>query len=275
MFMKHVTMIGSIIALLFLTETSSYSDHGGHKGGQEKQSSPASHAISHAGSGNQNHQHANHQHNMNFHPENHAATNVRHNPTLSQSMPHGGSGNQNHQHNNNQISHQNIQQNNMNFHQGNQGNNQGHNNYNNNRNNNHNNHNNNVNSEFFPFYPVYPIVSPDYGYYDYDSAPASDDSYFGGNDSFYDSSDNNSAVSSSSSVAQYPNGNWVSADNGNVPNNAIVYNNTNTNGISTYYCRADYNGQTYYGLLVPNEGCYVQDQTVSIRFNTYDVLVSQ
>lgn len=71
---------------------------------------------------------------------------------------------------------------------------------------------------------------------------------------------------------QLPNGNWVSTENGNVPNNAIGY--QDQDGNIVYYCRASYNGQLYYGVLIPDDGCYTQDQSTSIRFSTYEALVS-
>jgi hypothetical protein len=70
----------------------------------------------------------------------------------------------------------------------------------------------------------------------------------------------------------YPSGFWVSTTNGSVPNYAIVYENTNP---PSYYCRAYYRGQLYYGTLVANDACYLKDQTVTIRMTTYSVLVVQ
>jgi hypothetical protein len=64
---------------------------------------------------------------------------------------------------------------------------------------------------------------------------------------------------------------WVAASNGEVPNNAVVY--SNENGNTTYYCRGIYNNVLYTGELVPNEACYAQDGSVSLRFDDYDVLV--
>lgn len=65
---------------------------------------------------------------------------------------------------------------------------------------------------------------------------------------------------------------WVTAKNGNIPPNAIVY--KNNQGKLTYYCRATYKQHQYHGILVPKEGCYVQETQVTMRFTTYQVLVN-
>jgi hypothetical protein len=76
---------------------------------------------------------------------------------------------------------------------------------------------------------------------------------------------------------------WVAAHNGEVPDNAIPYTDDNgqndtdySNDNSAYYCRAQYNNEVYDGVLVANEGCYVEDSAnaATIRLENYDVLVN-
>lgn len=66
---------------------------------------------------------------------------------------------------------------------------------------------------------------------------------------------------------------WVAAKNGDVPNNAVV--NTSDNGKNTYYCQVQYLKNTFYGVLVPQDGCYVENSSVTMRFASYNVLVSR
>jgi hypothetical protein len=80
---------------------------------------------------------------------------------------------------------------------------------------------------------------------------------------------------SSEQAVSPPSQSWVAASNGQVPPGAVVNtNNPNSNG-PTYYCQAVYDNQTFSGVLVPNDGCYVQDETngATIRLTTYEVLV--
>ncbi len=65
---------------------------------------------------------------------------------------------------------------------------------------------------------------------------------------------------------------WVPVKNGRIPLNAVA--NSTVNKKATYYCRVHYHGKTSYGVLVPKEGCYVEEPSVSMRFAKYDVLVS-
>lgn len=65
---------------------------------------------------------------------------------------------------------------------------------------------------------------------------------------------------------------WVDAQNGNIPDNAIIFQ-VEANGNKTYYCQAQYKNANYQGVLVLNDACYVQDQNVSMRFTQYQVLV--
>ena len=204
---KHIIMRSSIIGLLFLIDTSSYSNQ--EEGHQQGGHPSVSHPMFSPSFGNKSHS-----------PDNHPQNNRQNNTGHFQQA-------------NNQ-----------------QANSPGRNRHD---------RNENYNNEFNPLFPIYPIVGPDY---DYESVPFSDDSH-----------DDDSYSSSDDATAQYPNGNWVSINNGNIPPYAIVYD--NENGVSTYYCRAEYNGQTYYGQLIPNDGCYARDQATTIRFDTYEVLVSQ
>jgi hypothetical protein len=78
---------------------------------------------------------------------------------------------------------------------------------------------------------------------------------------------------------QTPDGVWVNAINGQVPPNAIAEQdsteeNNNANNVS-YYCRAIYNEQIFYGELVPGDGCYVEDSAhqATIRLKDYQALV--
>jgi len=66
---------------------------------------------------------------------------------------------------------------------------------------------------------------------------------------------------------------WQAAENGTVPNKAVI--NNTENGKTTYYCRTTYNKELSYGVLVPNDGCYIETATVTMRFTTYDVLTKK
>ncbi|GEM_PF-5851890 len=102
-------------------------------------------------------------------------------------------------------------------------------------------------------------------------------------DSYYHTtapSDNNDNISGYEITSQpdnaydgsLPEGIWVAASNGGVPGNAIVY--QTNNNVDTYYCRAYYRDQMYYGVLTPDDACYIHDQSATIRFDQYEVLVS-
>lgn len=121
----------------------------------------------------------------------------------------------------------------------------------------HHNHNNQV--FFFSTYPYYPYYYPSYApaY----SPPADNDYY--------------PAESDYTSAPEYsnPSGTWVTASGGAVPEYAVVA--SQDNGNNVYYCRVQYNNQTYYGTLVINDACYVDDSAnaVTMRFDNYQVLV--
>jgi hypothetical protein len=64
---------------------------------------------------------------------------------------------------------------------------------------------------------------------------------------------------------------WLKAKNGHVPVHAILY--KKQDGKANYYCRAKFNKHMYYGLLIPKDGCYITDKVVTMRFESYQVLV--
>jgi len=88
-----------------------------------------------------------------------------------------------------------------------------------------------------------------------------DDSYV-----YPDTEDSNNTYTASGSTET-----WVSAQGGEVPSNAVVNNNDNSG--TTYYCRAAFDNNTYYGILVANEGCYAKTNSATILFNDYEVMV--
>ncbi|KTD14518.1 hypothetical protein Lgra_0549 [Legionella gratiana] len=65
---------------------------------------------------------------------------------------------------------------------------------------------------------------------------------------------------------------WVPVKNGHIPVNAVLNNIVNKK--STYYCRVTFHGKTSYGVLIPNDGCYIEEPSVTMRFSKYDILVS-
>lgn len=65
---------------------------------------------------------------------------------------------------------------------------------------------------------------------------------------------------------------WVPAKNGYIPVNAVLNNIVNKK--ATYYCRVKFHGNISYGVLIPNDGCYVEEPSVTMRFSKYDILVS-
>lgn len=145
----------------------------------------------------------------------------------------------------------NNQQGNQNFHQ------------------NHSHHNNqswNNAGYYGPFDDLYYTVIASPYYY-----PSEDSSYSVSNDAATNTNSDTTG-SESDNTTQLPSGEWVPANNGDMPNNAIAY--QDQNGNSGYYCRAMYNNKLYYGELIPNDGCYANDQSVTIHFSDYEVLVT-
>ncbi|KTD70757.1 MULTISPECIES: hypothetical protein [Legionella] len=65
---------------------------------------------------------------------------------------------------------------------------------------------------------------------------------------------------------------WVPVKNGRIPVNAVTNNIVNKR--ATYYCRVKFHGKLSYGVLVPHDGCYIEEPSVSMRFSKYDILVS-
>lgn len=59
-------------------------------------------------------------------------------------------------------------------------------------------------------------------------------------------------------VNAYPNAIWIPMQNGALPPNAIIM--QYVNGYPVYYCKVQRSDQTYYGQLLPNEGCSLYEQ---------------
>lgn len=113
----------------------------------------------------------------------------------------------------------------------------------------------------FPYYDYYEY--PNYYYYPYTPTTV------------ITSTPHNVVTTPSTSSDTLPaNEEWIPVKNGDIPPNAIV-NNQDDNGTTTYYCRAKLMNKINYGVLVPNDGCYIQSQSVTMRFTTYDVLVQK
>lgn len=67
------------------------------------------------------------------------------------------------------------------------------------------------------------------------------------------------------------NGNWVDVSN-QIPADAIIYaRDQNNNAI--YYCRGTFDNNVYYGTVTLNSSFIVINNSMSIRFNQYQVLV--
>jgi hypothetical protein len=69
---------------------------------------------------------------------------------------------------------------------------------------------------------------------------------------------------------------WVGASNGQVPYGAVV-NTTDTGHPDgpAYYCQGVYNNQYEEGMLIPSEGCFIQDPAngATVVLSSYEVLV--
>ncbi len=65
---------------------------------------------------------------------------------------------------------------------------------------------------------------------------------------------------------------WVWSAIGEIPQNAVVY--KNVNGMALYYCRVFLDSNVYSGVMVSNEGCYVQFDDQNVRYSNYQVLVT-
>ena len=131
-----------------------------------------------------------------------------------------------------------------------------------NRNNNHFHHNNST--VVVPYF--YDFTTPDY----YVTQPE-DDNSFNYSTTTEETPNDNDTIQPPTSF-NFPDGQWIASSDGSVPNQALVY--QTQNGQPTYYCRVLYQNQYAYGVLTPNEGCYITDQSNVIRFNTYDVLTA-
>lgn len=107
------------------------------------------------------------------------------------------------------------------------------------------------------YYPVYPVNPPTNNY----SPPA--------NQQTYEAQPQNRAPN-------IPNTAWVDANNGSVPESAVIDSDErNVNGNRVYYCRVSYFNIIYYGQLYENDACYVSEglNAPTWRFNNYEVLV--
>lgn len=70
-------------------------------------------------------------------------------------------------------------------------------------------------------------------------------------------------------VQQYPNAVWVNMSNGRIPPNAIIV--QYTNGYPNYYCRVRTGDGIFYGQVILNQGCVV-DEYPQVVFSNYDAL---
>ena len=70
-------------------------------------------------------------------------------------------------------------------------------------------------------------------------------------------------------INQYPSAIWVPMTKGRVAYTAIVM--QYVNGHPVYYCRVATSGGLVYGQLVPNEGCYLDDEEEAVM--EYEVLI--
>lgn len=52
------------------------------------------------------------------------------------------------------------------------------------------------------------------------------------------------------------------------------YKNIALSCLSIFLVTVQYMNKMKYGVLVPNDGCYIEEQNVTMRFNDYEVLVS-
>lgn len=130
-------------------------------------------------------------------------------------------------------------------------------------------HHNNYGGYFYPNYvPSYVVFPYDTSYVSYTSTP---------DNSAAEEPSNQPQASSptpSSYVQASAGQQWLSAQNGNVPDNAVLFQ-SDAKGNKFYYCQAQLKTTNYFGVLVPGDACYVQDQGASIRFTSYQVLVQQ
>jgi len=101
--------------------------------------------------------------------------------------------------------------------------------------------------------------------------------YYPGDDSYYNNSTNYNQTNTQTALPTYdssslPDGTWITERDGAIPDKAFVF--QIVNGGPTYYCRVQYKYTTYYGVLSPNIGCYIQDDSAIVKFSQYDVLIS-
>lgn len=125
-----------------------------------------------------------------------------------------------------------------------------------------------------------------YPYVTYEAAPVvNDDAYEedGYVRNMPDNDVNREQTDTIHDAATSTNGKWVDAHDGELPDNAVPYTDANDlesdSGESTgnvFYCRGVYNNEIYDGILVPDEGCYVDDRVnaATIRLQNYQVLTN-
>jgi hypothetical protein len=70
-----------------------------------------------------------------------------------------------------------------------------------------------------------------------------------------------------------PDGDWIWGQNGIVPDNAIVYGYLPENNEAVYYCQVQFDNLNHFGVLVKNEGCYVNDNGNILRVSKYQALI--
>lgn len=129
---------------------------------------------------------------------------------------------------------------------------------------------------YYVYTPIYYDYYPAYNVYYYPQAKK----YSGNSNSVYTKTTKSPQIKKSDTVVSENNNatlpdneTWIAAKNGDVPKNGVI--NTNDNGKLTYYCRAKYGNKLNYGVLVPNDGCYVENESVTMRFTSYDALITK
>ncbi|VVC77060.1 hypothetical protein AQUSIP_23870 [Aquicella siphonis] len=107
--------------------------------------------------------------------------------------------------------------------------------------------------------------------YPYLATPTEDDFFYYSSMTGYAAGGN--APDPENSTFAPPYGKWVAASNGFVPDKAFVY--QAEDPVPTFYCRGQYRYRIFYGVLTPNAGCFIEDQSAIIRLNDYEVLISK